>query len=318
MIRKILTGNRQSKKEWYIKTPHFYCLEYNEGEKKLIVDLDMRDRVHYLHPRLIGHWEKPYEDVEITVEDKGRILQNIRQFFLLEGADPGNIIVENSKVYETFVKLSDSYNPEKESWHRTGSLDKIPDSEIEKVEDLIWETFHEEHDTGLLRYFPKLKKYDGISVLKKLVNNYQIPSAFSMSIAYMLYESTKETYYLKLMEKNIVMSRYDVYYIADMIHLEPCEDVYHTLVRLYMNCPERDETALTHCVDGILYNKGFINDLEDCHQFIAMREVSSILRKAPRAERGMMIERLEKGEFDQYKGLTLRDIMRNNGKQSRY
>lgn len=82
-------------KDWNIKVPHFHLLEYYEGDKKMIVDFDLRDPVYYFSPRMIEHWENPYDDVEITMEDKRRILQNIRQYFLSRGQDAENIIMED-------------------------------------------------------------------------------------------------------------------------------------------------------------------------------------------------------------------------------
>lgn len=207
--------------------------------------------------------------------------------------------MQMSKAYEKLVELIKSSDSRKADMYSTGLFDRLDDSEVEKAEDLIWETFQKEHDTGLLIFFPKLKKYDGISALRKLVNDYEIPSHLNMMIASLLYDNTKEIYYLELMEKNIIKSQYDYPYVASMIHSEPCEEIYRVLVRIYMKCPEG--IALTSCTDGILYNKGFISDLNDYHQLITTKEIANILRKAPMNERKAMIEKLEKGEFDQYK-----------------
>lgn len=207
--------------------------------------------------------------------------------------------MQMSKAYEKLVELINITDPRKAEWYSTGLLNMMYDSEVEKAEDLIWETFHEKHDTGLLIFFPKLKKYDGISVLKKVVNDYKIPSHLNMEIAYLLYENTKEIYYLELMEKNVIESKYKFSYIAMMIHLNPCEDVYHVLIRINMNSSEK--IALSTCIDGILYNKGFIKDLDDLNQVASMRELRIILKNASIDERKMMIEKLEKGEFDEYK-----------------
>ena len=207
--------------------------------------------------------------------------------------------MEMSKAYEEFIELIRSDDCRKGDLYSIGLFDRIYDSEVEKVEDLIWETFHKKKDTGLLIFFPKLKKYDGINALRKLVNDYKIPSELNMTIAYLLYESTKENYYLKLMEKNIVMSQYHFSYIAMMTYLNPCEDLYQTFVRIYINCSE--EIALTSCINGILYNKGFIKNIYDLNQTASMRDLRVILKKVPKYERKMMIKKLEKGEFDQYK-----------------
>lgn len=81
-------------KEYCIKVPHFYCLEYFEADKKMIVEMDFREEYFYLAPQLITHWEKPYDDVEITIEERERILLNIRQF-LLTKTTPRHIIMKD-------------------------------------------------------------------------------------------------------------------------------------------------------------------------------------------------------------------------------
>ena len=77
-----------------IEVPHFYCLEYYEDDKKMIVDIDFREDCFILEPQLITHWEKPYEEQIISEVDKKRILYNIRQF-LLTKTIPSNIIMRD-------------------------------------------------------------------------------------------------------------------------------------------------------------------------------------------------------------------------------
>lgn len=77
-----------------IEVPHFYCLEYYEEDKKMIVDIDFREDCFILEPQLITHWEKPYEEQIISEVDKKRILYNIRQF-LLTKTIPSNIIMRD-------------------------------------------------------------------------------------------------------------------------------------------------------------------------------------------------------------------------------
>lgn len=82
-------------KDWDIEIPHFYCMEYYEGNRKMVIEMDFRDPIYRLNPRMIEHWEPPYYDAEITEKDKSRILQNIRQFLLSRGTEPGTIIMED-------------------------------------------------------------------------------------------------------------------------------------------------------------------------------------------------------------------------------
>ena len=46
------------KSDCYIKVPHFYSFEYFEGDKKMVIELDFRDRILYLTPTMITKWEK--------------------------------------------------------------------------------------------------------------------------------------------------------------------------------------------------------------------------------------------------------------------
>lgn len=68
--------------EFEIHIPHFYCLEYTEGSRKMKVDIDFRDTILYLCSDLIDHWESPHEKERITVEDRLRIARNIYEYLL--------------------------------------------------------------------------------------------------------------------------------------------------------------------------------------------------------------------------------------------
>lgn len=81
-------------REYRIKVPHFYCLEYYEGDKRMIVEMDFREEYFFLNPELITHWEEPYENIQINIDEKRRILKNIKEF-LLTKTTPRNIIVKD-------------------------------------------------------------------------------------------------------------------------------------------------------------------------------------------------------------------------------
>lgn len=80
-------------RDCYIKVPHFYSFEYFEGDKKMIIELDFRDRILYLTPTMITKWEKPFDGLEISNEEKLRILNNIREC-LLERRRPEEVIID--------------------------------------------------------------------------------------------------------------------------------------------------------------------------------------------------------------------------------
>lgn len=78
---------------YFIKIPHFYSMEYHEDDKTMIIDLDFRDEILYLHPCLVKKWEPPYENIELSYKNKMRILHNIRKC-LLKRWKPEQVIIE--------------------------------------------------------------------------------------------------------------------------------------------------------------------------------------------------------------------------------
>lgn len=77
-----------------IAIPHFWCLEYYEGVKKMTVDIDFRDVNLYLNTKLITCWDAPFEKETITNEDKKRIIKNIADE-LIKINEPGRVILED-------------------------------------------------------------------------------------------------------------------------------------------------------------------------------------------------------------------------------
>ena len=65
-----------------------------QDDKKLIVEMDFREGYFVLSPQLITHWEKPYENIDIGIDEKKRILFNIREF-LLTKTIPSNIVMKD-------------------------------------------------------------------------------------------------------------------------------------------------------------------------------------------------------------------------------
>lgn len=65
-----------------ISIPHFYCLEYIEDNKKLIVDIDFREAKIRIGKSLIKKWEKPYDGEEISEEKREEIYKTIMEYLL--------------------------------------------------------------------------------------------------------------------------------------------------------------------------------------------------------------------------------------------
>lgn len=82
------------KKEYTTDVSHCYCLEYYEGAKKMIVEMDFKESYFILNKDLILNWEPPYQNEVLNDCDKKRILLNIREF-LLGKTTPSYIIMED-------------------------------------------------------------------------------------------------------------------------------------------------------------------------------------------------------------------------------
>ena len=78
--------------KYRIEIPHFYCLDYYEGNKVMRLDIDFRDTTIYLRTSLVKKWLPPNENISIAQQDKERILKNIYAE-LLKNDSKENIII---------------------------------------------------------------------------------------------------------------------------------------------------------------------------------------------------------------------------------
>jgi len=65
-----------------IRIPHFYCLEYQENGRTIMLEIDFRDPVLYLDDELVTQWEPPYDGEKIAVAEKKRILANVYDYLV--------------------------------------------------------------------------------------------------------------------------------------------------------------------------------------------------------------------------------------------
>ena len=67
-----------------ISIPHFYCLEYREAGRLLVVDIDFRDPVIYLDdvPPLV--WAEPHSSEPMGPGERKRILDNVYDYLVLQ------------------------------------------------------------------------------------------------------------------------------------------------------------------------------------------------------------------------------------------
>ena len=65
-----------------ISIPHFYCLEYRQGERRLLLEIDFRDPEIILEEALITDWEPPYAGAGIAPADKKRIMCQVYDYLV--------------------------------------------------------------------------------------------------------------------------------------------------------------------------------------------------------------------------------------------
>lgn len=71
-------------KDYTVLIPHFYSLEYNEGNYKMTIEVDFRDAVPTLYFNLINNWDSPNENEIISPKKKEEILKNINDYLIKE------------------------------------------------------------------------------------------------------------------------------------------------------------------------------------------------------------------------------------------
>jgi hypothetical protein len=68
--------------DYEIRIPHFYCLEYRESGRKMLLEIDFRDSVIYLDDILTMAWEEPFADEKIESAEKRRILDRVYDYLV--------------------------------------------------------------------------------------------------------------------------------------------------------------------------------------------------------------------------------------------
>ena len=68
--------------DYEISIPHFYCLEYREKDRTMLLEIDFRDPLIYLEDALVTGWESPNENEKIAPDEKKRILSNIYDYLV--------------------------------------------------------------------------------------------------------------------------------------------------------------------------------------------------------------------------------------------
>lgn len=204
---------------------------------------------------------------------------------------------EHSRAYQYLVDQIDAKGSQKLSGYYPRIMEEIYDWERKEVEDIIWQTFNTKIDTDLAMFLPKLKRYKGIDALKRVLNTCIIPSGNSLNIAEVLYNHTEEKKYLEVIKQNIFASRHkeNLSAVSTLLRCKPSDAVFTLLAEVYL--ATEDNVILGTAAKGLLYNKGYINDIHSLKEPENIIDLRRRFRLENKEERKAMLEKLINGDI---------------------
>lgn len=203
--------------------------------------------------------------------------------------------MQNSTAYMNFVKRVNSTGIEKKDGYYLRTLEEIYEWERDTVEDVIWETFNLKNDIGLVQFFPSLRKYDGIKMLKECSYLNQIPSELSVEIGKVLYEATNDEQYLDIIMKNIDADPNNISFVSTLSYCKPCSKMKDLLINIYVN--NDNNINRNTAVMGLLFEKGIIKDRSSIQESNNTIELRKKFKSDERDERIEIIRKFESGEL---------------------
>ena len=207
--------------------------------------------------------------------------------------------MENSQAYIGLINQLKATGREKLDGYYPLTLENIYDWERDEVEDIIWKNFVDRNETGLAQFLPKLKKYNGIEALKTKLNSCTVPSGNSVDIAETLYNATEEKKYLDILKENYRLSNNKMIIVSRLSYLANKNEVCSFLMDVYIN--DRDSAIRTCAIEGILYAKGYIKDIDNISEFMQKKDFIKMFRNENIDSRRNMIKELMNGNFENYK-----------------
>lgn len=193
--------------------------------------------------------------------------------------------MQRSKYYEEFINQSLSRGKQKLEGYNPNLLSLIPIEERDDIETEIVNIFLENKDYDLAAFFPKLKNYDGISILKENLKNWEIPSDGSVAIAFALFDAINDSSFLTIIDENFKLSaKLDkVRITAQYSYHTPNKKIFEKLMKIYLN--EDDKTVRNTAVIGLLYNCNLIInplDTNELQKKIDLRRKFNLENKSQR------------------------------------
>lgn len=218
--------------------------------------------------------------------------------------------MQNSKAYEYLIKQLNATGSEKKDGYYPRVLEEIYDWERDEVEDIIWNAFNYEKEFELAKFLPKLRKYDGIRKLHRVLVFLEIPSSESVEFASILYNVTGNEKYLNIIDKNIKSSPNEISYVSELSYCKPCKKVYDILKDIYIN--NNNKVNRNTAVMGILYNKGIVKDIHNIEESNNTIELRKKFKAEDKNERKKILEKFEEDGFIEDDYLQQENLKSNN------
>ena len=109
---------------------------------------------------------------------------------------------------------------------------------------------------------------------------------------------SSDTFDTHIIKENIEKKPDESSYVAMLSYAKPSSELYDLLVEIYIN--SNDEMIRNSAVNGILYNKQFINDPYSFKEIMRVSVIRKLFDKKSKEERKRVIEQLQTGELDHY------------------
>ncbi len=172
----------------------------------------------------------------------------------------GNKNEEHSYQYRTLLHQLNSKDVREkyDTIPPNSCLDKMHEWERADAERAIWHEFNENKVTVLAGLVLRLKGYDGVAAVKKMLSESPVPSDRSTNLSRLLFEWTKEEKYLDLLIKNVKQSKYRLQFVSELKCAPVCIKVYEVLKDIYLT--SEDSVVRSTAVTGMLHYRGFVKD----------------------------------------------------------
>lgn len=66
--------------QYVIGAPHFYELEYREGDHVMSVEIDLRDPIPCIYKKTLVAWNPPHQDESVPEDKKEEILERLHEW----------------------------------------------------------------------------------------------------------------------------------------------------------------------------------------------------------------------------------------------